>query len=162
MSRQERAAAEASTDFLYDPRGFLRQSEGRRPVEAGIGIFCDGFESGDSSGWGAGGGTCLETLTTEPVYSSEGLLHHNDETVVFYFAGRPVALFDNAGLRFLTADHLGTPIALTSTSLDWSGGFEPFGADYSGAADAGNFLRFPGQWVDGSWEISGTGNENAL
>jgi len=39
------------------------------------------------------------------------------------------------------------------------GGFEPFGADYSGASDAGVFLRFPGQWDDEAWAESGVGAE---
>ena len=48
---------------------------------------------------------------------------------------------------------------MSSSAVDWSGGFEPFGADYSGASDAGVFLRFPGQWADRSWEASGSGAE---
>jgi len=39
------------------------------------------------------------------------------------------------------------------------GGFEPFGADYSGASDAGVFLRFPGQWDDVAWEEPSVGAE---
>jgi RHS repeat-associated protein len=38
-----------------------------------------------------------------------------------------------------------------SGSSLWSGGFEPFGKDWSGAQAAGEFLRFPGQWEDGAW-----------
>ena len=55
--------------------------------------------------------------------------------------------------RFLTTDHLGTPTVETSTSgtVLWQGGFEPFGADWNGAGEAGVFLRLPGQWVDGAW-----------
>ena len=160
MSRQERtAAAEASTDFLYDGRGFLRRSVGIQPYSAGQAVFCDGFESGDTSGWGTGGNTCMETLTTEPVYSSAGLLHHNGSSAVFYFAGRPVAQLDDSGLQFLTVDHLGTSVAMSTSAVDWAGGFEPFGADYAGASDGGVFLRFPGQWADGSWETSGEGAE---
>ena len=48
---------------------------------------------------------------------------------------------------------------MSTTAVDWSGGFEPFGADYSGASEVGVFLRFPGQWVDGSWEESADGSE---
>ena len=40
-------------------------------------------------------------------------------------------------------------------SVVWGGGFEPFGADWSGAGDAGLGLRLPGQWWDGSWEEAG-------
>ncbi len=157
MSRQARTSAEATSEFFYDGRGFLRRSEGLAPYPSGDSVFCDGFESGDTSGWGGGGSTCLETLSTEPVYSSEGLLHSNGESFVFYFAGRPVGQLDEAGLRFLTVDHLGTPIAISSAVVDWEGGFEPFGVDYSGAAEAGVYLRFPGQWDDGSWRESSEG-----
>ncbi len=31
--------------------------------------------------------------------------------------------------------------------------FEPFGLDFSGALGQGVFLRFPGQWVDGTWAV---------
>jgi RHS repeat-associated protein len=33
----------------------------------------------------------------------------------------------------------------------WSGGFEPFGEDYSGAGAAGMPLRLPGQWSEPVW-----------
>lgn len=58
------------------------------------------------------------------------------------------------GWSYLTVDHLGTPILATNRSARalWQGGFEPFGVDWSGAEGKGIFLRFPGQWVDGSWE----------
>ncbi len=46
---------------------------------------------------------------------------------------------------------------MSTSAVDWSGGFEPFGADYSGASEVGVFLRFPGQWADGSWVASGEG-----
>lgn len=39
------------------------------------------------------------------------------------------------------------------------GGFEPFGADFSGASTAGVPLRLPGQWTDASWEQSSLGAE---
>ena len=98
-----------------------------------------------------------------PTYSTEGLLHAlqrnaaPDRSLLFHFAGRPVAQFDLSGStetwKFLTTDHLGTPIAATSTagSLLWQGGFEPFGADWNGAGGAGVFLQFPGQWEDRAW-----------
>ena len=62
-------------------------------------------------------------------------------------------------LEFLTTDHLGTPVLTTDGSgvEKWGGGFEPFGEDFSGADEAGQFLRFPGQWVDGSWGEGGGG-----
>ena len=77
--------------------------------------------------------------------------------------GRPVAQLDLTGTteawKYLTTDHLGTPIAATGTSgaVLWQGGFEPFGADWSGAGGAGVFLRFPGQWEDGTWRSVGVG-----
>ena len=165
MSRQERASAGASTDFLYDGRSYLRDAAGVVPNPS-AGVFCDGFETGDTSGWDTGGVPCppVDTLlTTEPTYSSEGLLHRvasSDETsYVFYFGGRPVAqLGEPAGsLLYLTTDHLGTPILASDEAggVEWEGGFEPFGADYSEATVTGVFLRFPGQWDDGSWRVSG-------
>ena len=61
-------------------------------------------------------------------------------------------------LTYLTIDHLGTPILTTDPAgaAVWSGGFEPFGADYAGASDAGIFLRLPGQWIDGTWDGEAT------
>jgi RHS repeat-associated protein len=61
-------------------------------------------------------------------------------------------------LSYLSVDHLGTPILQTNASGSslWSGGFEPFGKDWSGAQAAGEFLRFPGQWEDGSWAEVGS------
>ena len=131
-------------DMLYDGRGFLRQAHDD-------------------------GGACTPTLTV-PTYSSEGRLERRDHfslfapagpaldtTLVLYLAGRPVALYQQTAntskLTYLTTDHLGTPIAATTDTgvLSWQGGFEPFGADWSGADGAGEFLRFPGQWEDGVW-----------
>jgi RHS repeat-associated protein len=98
-----------------------------------------------------------------PAYSSEGVLHHQVkpagiERGVVYFAGRPVAIVTTpAGgapqYQLLSVDHLGTPNLATSLAgaAAWSGGFEPFGADWSGAEAAGVFLRFPGQWSSDVW-----------
>jgi RHS repeat-associated protein len=124
-------------------------------------------------------------------YSSQGLLYHRahlfhrgpgtprgvpevrDDTYVFYFAGRPVALYQKklttpatglpataTTLTFLTTDHLGTPVLATSASgvAVWSGGFEPFGRDWNGAQAAGVFLRLPGQWEDATWETGAMPN----
>jgi RHS repeat-associated protein len=56
--------------------------------------------------------------------------------------------------------HLGTPIAkFKSSTFDWRGGFEPFGADWNGAQAAGVFLRFPGQWLDEAWKDASLGAE---
>jgi RHS repeat-associated protein len=136
---------DARTNFAYDGRSYLRRAEG------------DVDE-------------CHPGLTV-PTYDSAGLLrrreHRNlftpaaapqDSETVLYFAGRPVATLrltpSGSDLKYLTTDHLGTPILATADTgaLVWQGGFEPFGADWSGAAAAGVFLRFPGQWVDGLWE----------
>ncbi|MFL6232995.1 MAG: RHS repeat-associated core domain-containing protein [Thermoanaerobaculia bacterium] len=109
--------------------------------------------------------------STSPTYNSAGLLLHRNTTVaapfgvggstsdlyVFYFASRPVATLEKlttttttTTLRYLTTDHLGTPILMTDTSGSqvWQGGFEPFGADYGSSP---TILRFPGQWYDPTW-----------
>ena len=131
-------------DMLYDARGFLRQAHDD-------------------------GGACAPTLTV-PTYSSEGRLERRDHfslfapagpaldtTLVLYLAGRPVVLYQQTAstskLTYLATDHLGTPIAATTDTgvLSWQGGFEPFGADWSGAGGAGEFLRFPGHWEDSVW-----------
>jgi RHS repeat-associated protein len=147
----------ASTDLLYDGRGFLRDAL---------------LTSSGSS----------DFEHTEPTYGSEGLLYSrrwrrqstygtpqdnapaptitDDQTThVFYFAGRPVAQWSTAsGLTYLTTDHLGTPVLATDTSgtMLWQGGFTPFGAPYQ-LIDPSLFLRLPGQWTDSSW--SGYGEE---
>jgi RHS repeat-associated protein len=62
--------------------------------------------------------------------------------------------------KWLAVDHLGTPIAkFKSSTFDWRGGFEPFGADWNGAQAAGVFLRFPGQWLDEAWKDASLGAE---
>jgi RHS repeat-associated protein len=111
----------------------------------------------------------------EPTYTSSGLLLHrssqhpaftlpvtDSELYIFYFAGRPVATLENvttgatstSAIRYLTTDHLGTPILMTDTSgvQVWQGGFEPFGADYSTSPTP---LRLPGQWTDSAWRDTG-------
>lgn len=159
------------TAFRYDGRSYLVSALGEQ-------IFTDGFESGDVACWSSVvGGTGAGGICAPPsrdrgrvgsVYSSEGVLHSvgrvDDATGIpatqdlLYFAGRPVAQIETTGqastLTYLTTDHLGTPVAATDSSgaLVWSGGFSPFGEDFSGASEAGVFLRFPGQWVDGVWD----------
>jgi RHS repeat-associated protein len=110
----------------------------------------------------------------EATYSSEGMLYRLEPTeppdskLVFWFAGRPVAtLATSQGIeewRFLTVDHLGTPVVLTmlSGNVKWSGGFEPFGRDWQegtpqGASESEVFLRLPGQWVDEAWQEASLG-----
>ncbi|MEM9553169.1 MAG: RHS repeat-associated core domain-containing protein [Acidobacteriota bacterium] len=158
-------ATESSSSFRYDARGFLRQATTTAPAAPGTGVFCDGFESGDTSAWGGSGSTCFETTAIEPVYSDAGLLHSPDARgapastrAVLMFGGRPVAQVEGSSaggmsVRWLTTDHLGTPILLTDENgaTLWTGGFEPFGRDFAGAAAAGVLLRLPGQWADQSW-----------
>jgi RHS repeat-associated protein len=151
------------TTFRYDGRSFLKEARYRPQASR-----------------------TDETVLTQAVYSSDGVLHQRQttrntgpadprdfrpttETVsIFHFAGRPVAQYRvqettpaeegqlpeiTTSLGYLTTDHLGTPIALTdqASTLQWQGGFSPFGEDYSGAEAAGVLLRFPGQWDDAAW-----------
>ena len=135
-------------NFTYDGRSFLLQA--KRPP-------------GPS-----------DQATTDPTYSSEGLLYclarqedaaATPETVnYFYFAGRPVAQRHNNGATdtwtFLTTDHLGTPVFATNLAGEeiWWGPFEPFGRDYgTGATGEKLFLRLPGQWDDGRWAKAALG-----
>ena len=176
LSRLERPAGDARANFRYDGRSFLSHSVGSTIQ----GLLADDFERGDFGCWdaifngppGAMGGDCT-TLTTDPVYSSQGLLHSLEKVDspgafvgsnhVVYFAGRPVAwVAEESGawmVETVTTDHLGTPVVLedASGSVVWSGGFEPFGWDWSGAGAAGLELRLPGQWSDGSWVEAGLG-----
>ena len=113
------------------------------------------------------------TRPTRPTTRRVSFLHRNahrraklfpstpasdSDLYVFYFAGRPVATLDKvtvsstttSTLRYLSTDHLGTPILVTSTAgaQVWQGGFEPFGKDWSSSP---TLLRFPGQWYDATW-----------
>ena len=105
------------------------------------------------------------------------------DAYVLYFAGRPAGILDNetvtplggtptstSTLTYLTTDHLGTPVLATDAggATTWTGGFEPFGADWQegagaggGASEAGVFLRFPGQWDDAAWGGAGAGEARA-
>ncbi|MDX1998419.1 MAG: hypothetical protein SF066_11940 [Thermoanaerobaculia bacterium] len=163
----------ARSTMTYDGRGFLRQAE--KPA---FSIFEDSFETVDTSCWSdavpsvtesrstTGGPGCFTPgtpVTTTATYGSEGLLYSllrstGERHHVLHFNGRPVAQLrvptaGAATFTYLTTDHLGTPILAMNqagTTL-WRGGFEPFGADWSGAGAAGVFLRFPGQWDDTTW-----------
>jgi RHS repeat-associated protein len=154
--------------FRYDGRGFLALAD------PDVLPFSESFESGTVCAWSAAVGletvpVCETRPAVRPTYGSEGLLYAlarntaPERSLVFHFAGRPVAQLDLAGTTetwsFLTTDHLGTPIAATALdgTLLWEGGFEPFGADWSGASAAGVFLRFPGQWEEGAWSGVGVG-----
>ncbi|MCP4901699.1 MAG: RHS repeat-associated core domain-containing protein, partial [bacterium] len=174
LTRIERASAPATSVFRYDGRSFLRSSAGRAPVTEGDPLFCDGFESGDLSAWGGGGASqCQTTATTGPTYSSEGTLQALSKSgeaslearYVFYFGPRPVATSELRGGSFslssyLSVDQLGTPILATDgvASALWEGGFTPFGKDYGGTRPAAVFLRFPGQWLDSTWQESAPGS----
>ena len=146
-------------------------------------IFHDGLETGDLGCWsavvdgdhGPGFAKCSLFPETLPTYSTEGILHavtkdpgQAGEVTRYYFsfAGRPIAQLDRTPSgsetwRWLTSDHLGTPIMATDISgaILWQGGFEPFGGDWSGAEAAEIDLRFPGQWTDEAWADASLGSE---
>ena len=161
----ERPSTQSGAIFRYDGRDYLSLADSEALS------FRDGFETGDVCSWsGATGLFSVPVCTIRPavrsIYNSEGFLHSLHRNVapqssyVFHFAGRPVAQLDissgTESWKWLTADHLGTPIVATSAggAMLWQGGFEPFGADWSGAGGAGVFLRFPGQWENGAWGAS--------
>ena len=152
MASDALGVASTVNDLRYDGRSFLNRAALR------------GFGATEPS---------VETTAT---YSSEGLLYYRDrvqrldptsprgtpdsaeDVIVVYFAGRPVAQVvvgagEGEGTTYLTTDHLGTPALATNGAGAevWSGGFEPFGADWNAAGEAGVFLRFPGQWDDEAW-----------
>jgi RHS repeat-associated protein len=159
MTLQNRPSDQVSASFSYDGRGFLRQVS-QTTDAGGTALFCDGFESGDTSAWGVGGTAC-PALKSNPVYSTAGTLHARNQDLIFYFMGRPVAqLGENGPWILLTLDHLGSPILATDLAgnLTWQGGFEPFGADFADAEGVGVFLRLPGQWADPSWAVSDDGD----
>ncbi|HEV8578164.1 MAG TPA: RHS repeat-associated core domain-containing protein, partial [Thermoanaerobaculia bacterium] len=165
LAALSRNATGVDATFSYDGRGYLSFADPDKLP------FYDGFESGTTCAWTSTAGlatpqTCTAKQNVRPTYSSSGMLHALTRNIapnrsfVFYFAERPVAQLDLTGTteswKLLATDHLGTPIAATSTagSLLWQGGFEPFGSDWSNATGAGVFLRLPGQWREGVWESS--------
>jgi hypothetical protein len=129
LARIERASASASASLLYDGRSFLRFSNGSQPDTTGAGVFCDGFESGDTSAWPSGISGCRAARTTRPIYSSEGVLHSLERATnvgggradryVFYFGSRPVASMEldsgSATIQYLSVDHVGTPVLATDS-----------------------------------------------
>ncbi len=113
----------------------------------------------------------IERRPTPASPRGAALLEEGDD-YVFHFAGRPVAQWRLGTvtaadgdvesidiLIFLHTDHLATPILATDAAGNelWRGGFEPFGVDYNGAAEAGIFVRMPGQWQDATWSQNGDG-----
>ena len=168
LAALERPSTQSGATFRYDGRDYLSLADSEALS------FRDGFDSGDVCAWSGAIGLisvpiCVIRPAVRATYSSEGLLHSLHRNVppqssyVFYFAGRPAAQLDvsneTESWKWLTADHLSTPIAATGAggALLWQGGFEPFGADWSGAGGAGVFLRLPGQWVEGVWGNAGEG-----
>jgi RHS repeat-associated protein len=180
-----RPLAGERAELAYDGRSFLARSI---EFPASPVLFADGFETADLGCWsavaggptGGGGAGCFsdEGASTDPVYSSAGLLHALRKRPApagagilqhdLHFGSRPVAILTVDGATatwtYLTTDHLGTPVLATDSggAEVWSGGFEPFGADYTAApsaADAGVFLRLPGQWDDETWQEASLGAE---
>jgi RHS repeat-associated protein len=157
--------AQAASSFVYDGRGFLAEAIGTAPAGVGSGIFCDGFESGNTSAWGGAGSLCLERIATRPIFGSEGRLYQvrrggRTENVLYFsgrLAGTVVESTYGTSYGFLSNDHLGTPVLASNhgAAISWSGGFEAFGTDWNGAQSAGVFLRLPGQWTDPVWSAFG-------
>ena len=162
--RFDRAEGAAGiTDLRYDGRSFMASSvytpafgqtgttSSTRPTYSSDGLLHSRqFESRATAGSPRNAGDSSQT------------------DYLFYFGGHPVAQLEKRrltppdapestteSLRFLTTDHLGTPVLATDEtgSTIWQGGFEPFGRDYSGAQEAGVFLRLPGQWHDETWGV---------
>ncbi|MCP3998251.1 MAG: RHS repeat protein, partial [bacterium] len=155
--------APSKTQIRYDGRSFLNDSTLKQ------------FPGSQTREW-----STRATYTSDGVLHHRSIERHatpasprgspttRGDDYIFYFAGRPVAQLGfrtmtlvtqtdtTESLLYLTTDHLGTPILATAEArnVEWGGGLEPFGADYSGAAEAGIFLRFPGQWEDSTWENS--------
>jgi RHS repeat-associated protein len=153
VARMGEETQHAGNVMTYDGRGYLAS------------VLTNPTDCGPSSDCGP--------IRTVPTYSSDGVMYYRQQqalfsgsllaqTSIFYFAGRPVAQIDgppaNGTLTYLSVDHLGTPLLASTTAnpptVPWSGGFEPFGRDYTGAMSQKIFLRFPGQWDDASWESS--------
>jgi RHS repeat-associated protein len=155
------SSPESQFEYRYDAAGRLSRI-GEQVLDTAVSLSYDGRGFLTSS---KDEDCACSPVATEPTYSSEGLLYQrthrsrasgavSSQARVFYFAGRPVALLDNGTITYLTTDHLGTPALATDAAglTVWQGGFEPFGADWNGAQEAGVFLRFPGQWEDRTWE----------
>ncbi len=168
-------------DYAFDAGGFLTQ------IAAGANVLSFSFDSAGQLGGVVRGAQSLTNSYdgrgflkaaadatsggyVNTTYSSAGLLHSLERlpatggTVerqnVFYFAGRPIAIWKKVGAAvatttYLVTDHLGTPVyALNQAGTEyWKGGLEPFGRDWQEGTGndmltKGIFLRFPGQWDD--------------
>ncbi len=157
----------SKTQLGYDGRSFLSEST------------LTPFLGGQARDW-----VTSATYSSEGVLHHRSIERHatpmsprgtpttEGEDYVFYFAGRPVAQLatrtatstgsaaDTAyKLMFLTTDHLGTSILATNglANTEWSGGFDPFGEDYTNSQLAEIFLRLPGQWSDETWTANNSG-----
>jgi RHS repeat-associated protein len=147
----------AGLDIVYDGRGFMARADltKKDPPYGHVDVWTQ--STYDSDG-------VLRTLQRRTI--AGGAI---DVTNILYFSGLPIAQWKKSGASdptttWVIPDHLGTPAAtLTSAgTLDWFGGFEPFGADWQkgGAQDSitkGVFLRMPGQWTDSIWDIPTNG-----
>ncbi|MGB6641971.1 MAG: RHS repeat-associated core domain-containing protein [Thermoanaerobaculia bacterium] len=159
-------SAGAMTQFRYDGRSFL--------ATATLTPFPGRPEQLTSSATYSSEGLLHHKATDEPrgPRSPRNAPDRVTDSFVLTFAGRPVGIYDRVeetaldgqvseatSLTYLTTDHLGTPVLATNAGGNsaWSGGFEPFGADYSEAQQAGVFLRFPGQWENEVWEAASEG-----
>jgi len=67
-----------------------------------------------------------------------------------WLEGLPLATVEAGALRYVHADHLGTPQKMTDAaqSIAWDGQFEPFGEEFLITGLATMPLRFPGQYAD--------------
>jgi RHS repeat-associated protein len=154
--------------FAYDGRGYLASAQLELPSGRGWSEPTEARRLVATYG----GATLFhrETHAYPTVLSIRPVTTTDRDDYLLYFAGRPVGIVthetitpwrgtptSSRRLLYLTTDHLGTPVLATSESgaAVWSGGFEPFGADFAGASAAGVFLRFPGQWVDDTFAGSG-------
>jgi len=180
-----RSAGEDKLRLTYGADQRLSQLRGEEQNQGLTQLVYDGRDLLASSAFVSFPSTAIPEHEASVTYSSDGWLYHRtdlqhrspssprnqpevrSDAYVFYFAGRPLALFDKrlstppAGnstltseLTYLTTDHLGAPILGTNAAgaTVWQGGFEPFGEDWNDAQEAGIFLRFPGQWQDQAWE----------
>ncbi|MGB6363794.1 MAG: RHS repeat-associated core domain-containing protein, partial [Thermoanaerobaculia bacterium] len=159
-------SARAMAQFRYDGRSFLDT--------ATLTPFPGRPEQLTTTATYSSEGRLHHRATAEPrgAASPRNAPDRVTESYVLYFGGRPVTIFDKTeetdlegqtsettSLVYLSTDHLGTPVLATDAagSETWSGGFEPFGSDFSGAQEAGIYLRFPGQWENEVWEGASAG-----
>ena len=138
MSGQERTAAGASTDFLYDGRSYLRRASGVAPDTLGHGRRLlrrlrkrrylrvgHGRRSLSAGRCPFHGQADLQLGRCPPLRRQRP----DRLGTIVYFDDRPVAQFPSTGpLLYLTTDHLDTPIVASDITggVEWEGGFETF------------------------------------